>query len=80
LKQRIGDKVTLFGNMQLKILENGTEEEVRTETRRIMEAGKAGGRFVIMPTAAPINVPLSEHTQENYFAFIDEALALGVYN
>ena len=79
LKQRIGDKITLFGNMQLKVLENGTEAEVRTETRRIMEAGKPGGRFVIMPTAAPINVPLSKRTQENYFAFIDEALALSAY-
>ena len=79
LKRRIGEKITLFGNMQLKVLENGTEAEVRAETRRIMDAGKPGGRFVIMPTAAPINVPLSQRTHENYITFIDEALMHGIY-
>ena len=79
LKRRVGDGLTLFGNMQLKLLENGTEAEVRAETRRIVEAGKPGGRFIVMPTAGPINVPLAEQTQANYFAYIDEALSLGGY-
>jgi len=79
LKKRIGKNVTLFGNIELKLLENGTESEVREETRRIIEVGKPDGRFVIMPTAAPINVPLSKRTQANYMAYIDEALSIGVY-
>lgn len=79
IKRRIGDKVTLFGNMQLKMLEHGTEQQVRQEVRKIMDAAKPGGRFVIMPTAAPINVPLSPHTEDLYRAYIDEALTYGVY-
>lgn len=79
VKRRIGGGITLFGNLQLKLLEGGTEEAVRAEVRRAMEAGKPGGRFVIMPTAAPINVPLAEKTEALYRAFIDEALALGPY-
>ena len=52
---------------------------MRAEVRRVLEAGKPGGRFVIMPTAAPINVPLAEKTEALYRAYIDEALALGAY-
>ena len=45
----------------------------------MMTAAKAGGRFVIMPTAAPIDAELKERTAENYRAFIDEALEVGAY-
>lgn len=52
---------------------------MRAEVRRCMEAAKPGGGYVIMPTAAPINVPLSAQTEANYLAFIDEAIAYGGY-
>ena len=79
LKQRVGHKITLFGSMQLKLLENGTPEQVRRETIRMMRAGKPDGRFVIMPTAGPINTPLNPKTERNYQVFIDTALEYGVY-
>lgn len=74
LKARVGKRLTLFGSMQLKLLENGSTEEVIRETRRMMRTGKPGGRFVLMPTAAPINVPLSKKTEGNYLCYIDTAL------
>lgn len=79
LKARVGDRLALFGPMQLKLLESGTREDVVRETRRMMTEGKPGGRFVLMPTAAPINVPLSPQTEENYRAFIDTALSMAEY-
>ncbi len=79
LKARVGNKICLFGSMQLKLLEGGSREDVIRETKRMMLAGKPGGRFVIMPTAAPINVPLKKHTEENYRAYIDTALELAAY-
>lgn len=79
VKRRVGDKMTILGNIQLKLLENGTEESVRDEVRRVMDAAKANGRFVIMPTASPINVPLSAHTERLYRAFVDAALEYGRY-
>ena len=45
----------------------------------MIRAGKPGGRFVLMPTAAPINVPLSPKTEKNYRAYIDTALELAPY-
>ena len=44
-----------------------------------MDQAKAGGGFVLMPTAAPINLPLSPNTEANYKEFIDAGLEFGGY-
>ena len=44
-----------------------------------VDDAKKGGRYVIMPTAAPINVPLSPITERNYGIFIEAALKYGNY-
>jgi len=71
--------VSVWGNIELKLLEHGTPEQVRAEVNRSMSQAKAGGGFVLMPTAAPINLPLSRKTEENYRTFIDAGLELGEY-
>ncbi len=79
VKQRVGQHMSLFGNIQLKDLEHATPDEIETIVIRCMEAAKAGGRYVIMPTAAPINVPLAQKTEVNYLRFIEAALIYGEY-
>jgi len=79
LKQRTKGRMSLFGNLQLKLLEAAEPKEVRDTVRRCMEDAKEGGGYVIMPTAAPINVPLAPKTEENYRIFIETALEYGVY-
>lgn len=71
--------VSVWGNIELKLLETATAAEVRDEVRRIFEVAKDGGGFVLLPTAAPISVPLSSRTEENYRAFIEAGLELGRY-
>ena len=53
--------------------------QVRAEVQKIMDQAKAEGGFVLMPTAAPINLPLSPKTEANYKAFIDAGLEFGGY-
>lgn len=79
VKSRLGKQMCLFGNIQLELLENRTEAAVRQAVRECMSAAKTNGGYVLMPTAAPINVPLSPKTEANYLAYIDEALATGPY-
>ena len=79
VKKRIGDNVCIFGNIQLKLLENGSTEEVRSAVITCMESAKDGGRYVIIPTAAPINIPLAKQTESNYMTFVDIALEMGKY-
>jgi uroporphyrinogen-III decarboxylase len=71
--------VSVWGNLELKLLEAGTPEQVRAEVRNVMSQAKAGGGFVLMPTAAPINLPLSPKTEANYKTFIAAGLELGQY-
>ena len=63
----------------MSLLENGTPEQVRAEVRRVMDQAKAGGGFVLMPTAAPINLPLAPRTEENYEEMINAGLEFGRY-
>ena len=79
VKRRIGDRVCLMGNVELRDLEGCCPEEIRRIVRRCMEQAKAGGRYVLMPTAAPINVPLSKITEGNYLSYLDAAHAYGSY-
>ena len=77
LRAALGGEVILLGNVELRTLEAGTEEDVRAEVERCMREAKGGGGYCIIPTASPIDVPLSEKTERNYFVFIDAALELG---
>lgn len=79
IKRRVDGRLTIFGNLQLKLLERSSPDEVRSYVRKCMQDAKAGGRYVIMPTAGPINIPLAEKTEENYRVFIETALAEGRY-
>lgn len=79
VKKKAAGRAVIFGNLQLKLLEHASEEEVRRAVVSCMEAAKEGGGYVIMPTAAPINIPLSPKTERNYEVFIEEAWKLGFY-
>ena len=79
VKRLYGDKLCLFGNLQLRDLETLPADEMRQVVRRTLEAGKPGGGFVIMPTACPINANLSPIAEQNYRVFIETALDFGKY-
>jgi hypothetical protein len=79
VKAAIGDRVCLMGGIELKHLEAASEAFIEQLVRDTMAQGKPGGRFVIMPTAAPINIPLSPQTEANYRRFIETALEIGAY-
>ena len=74
VKRRIGDRICLMGNIQESMFELATEQELRDVVRRALDAGAPGGRFVLLPTATPITVPLPAHVERNLFAYVDEAL------
>ena len=79
VKKKCAGKMTIFGNLELKLLEQGTTNDVKHAVRNCMKAAKEGGGYVILPTAAPINIPLEPQTAENYKTFITTALEEGRY-
>ena len=79
LKREIGGQICLMGGIEPRHLEAGDGNFVEKLVRELMAAGKPGGRFVIMPTAAPIDIPLPPRTEANYFRWIETALEVGKY-
>lgn len=77
VKRAVGDSICLMGNIQESMFELATERELRDEVRRTLDVGAPGGRFVLLPTATPITVPLPTHVERNLFAYVDEALNYG---
>jgi len=80
LKAVVGDRICLTGGIELKHLEAADGDFVEELVRDIMAAGKPHGRFIIMPTAAPIDIPLAQKTESNYIRFIETALETGRYH
>jgi uroporphyrinogen decarboxylase len=79
IKDIVGNKLCLFGNIQLKLLEQGTKAEIDKTVKECMDGAKRDGGFVITTTADPINEPLSPKTEENYIYFIEKSLEYGRY-
>ncbi len=77
VKATYGKDLVLFGNTELKLLEQASPAEVDAAVKAQMDAAKEGGGYVLMPTAAPINEPLDPKTEANYFAWIDAGLKYG---
>ncbi len=71
----LGPHMCLMGNIQEAMFELHTPEEVAAETRRILDIGAPSGRFVLMPTATPITVPLPSRVEECVFAFLETGLS-----
>lgn len=79
IKRTYGKKFCLFGNIELKELELSSRERIDSLVKKAMEDAKEGSGFVLMPTAAPINSPLSPKTEENYLRMIESAYRYGKY-
>lgn len=79
VKEKYGDRFCLMGNIELKELEHSTTSRIDALVKEAMDAAKEGGRFILMPTAAPIDVPLRDKTLENYIKFIESGLKYGRY-
>lgn len=70
LKKEYGDKFCFHGGFDIQtILPNATEEEVRKETRRILEAMKGNGGFIFAGT----HILQNDASPQNIIAMFEEA-------
>jgi uroporphyrinogen decarboxylase len=62
VKHAVGNRLTLCGNLDCGLLQFGPIEKIAEQTRRIVEAGKPGGRFVFGSTNAVFQeIPLRHY-------------------
>jgi uroporphyrinogen decarboxylase len=79
VKRRLGDRMCLMGGIQAAELELLSPEGVAARVREILEAAAPGGGFILLPTSAPIEYPLSPRLVENYRAYFQAAHDHGRY-
>ena len=64
-----GDRIAVLGGLDINVLSGGTPDDVRKQTRFLLETCGARGRYAIgSGNSIPSYVPL-----ENYLAMVSEA-------
>lgn len=79
VKQRYGSDFCLFGNIELKELETAEKSRIDRLVQKSMSEAKGESGFVLLPTATPLNTPLSKKTEENFIQMIESGLIYGKY-
>lgn len=76
VKQRYGSRLAILGNVDCRyVLPFGSEEEVRKDVRRCIDAAGEGGGYVL----ASSNSIHANCTVENVYTMVDEARKYGKY-
>ena len=76
VKQKYGDKVSILGNVDCRhVLPFGSEEDVRRDVRRCIDAAGKGGGYVL----ASSNSIHANCKVENVYTMVDEARKYGRY-
>jgi hypothetical protein len=73
VRERYGNKLVLFGNLEVSDIENLPTEQFVEKVKRALDEGTAGnGRgFVLMPSACPYGRELSQLALKNYGEIIE---------
>lgn len=76
VKELVGDKIALCGNVHCAMLHNGTKEQVIEDSKRALRDGMPGGGFFFCTS----NTPFKGMPLENYLAMLDVRKELGRYD
>ncbi len=74
LKHRLGGRMCLAGGMQAVELETGSPARIRERVRELAEQGGPSG-LILLPTSAPLQIPLPRRILDNYRALFETAAA-----
>ena len=77
-REILGNKVTLIGNIEERLLEIGTKEDIESAVSKAITDGTKGeGGFILCPTAMPFTTPLDKKIEENIISYIDFGVKYG---
>lgn len=75
VKRRIGEKVCLVGNVDLRIIEKGSSEDIRKDVERCIGSAAGGGGYILCSSGA-----ILESSPENLITMISHARKIGKYS
>ena len=73
----LSDRVIMIGNIEERLFEVGTKEDIESAVKTAIEEGASGGPFILCPTAMPLTTPLDKMIQENIIHYIDCGIKYG---
>lgn len=76
VKEMVGDRVALCGNVHCGMLHNGTKEEIIEDSKRALQDGMPGGGYFFCSS----NTPFKGMPLENYLAMLDVRQEFGRYD
>ncbi len=76
-REILGDKVVLIGNIEERLFEIGTKDDIEIAVKVAIEEGASKGPFILCPTAMPLTTPLDKKIQENIIHYIDCGIKYG---
>ena len=76
-REVLGDKVVLIGNIEERLFEIGTKDDIEIAVKVAIEEGASKGPFILCPTAMPLTTPLDKKIQENIIHYIDCGIKYG---
>ena len=79
-REVLGDKVVLIGNIEERLFEIGTKDDIEMAVKVAIEEGASEGPFILCPTAMPLTTPLDKRIQENIMHYIDCGVKYGKKN
>ncbi len=71
IRQRCGEQMVLFGNLEASDLENLLEQQFREKVRAALADGPGGRGFVLMPSSCPYGRVLSPQALRNYQVMVE---------
>ena len=77
LRGILGDRVVLIGNIEERLFEMGTPEQIDRAVATAVAEGAAGGPFILCPTAMPLTTPLPPRVADNILRYVDCGLRYG---
>jgi hypothetical protein len=72
VRDKIGDRMILFGNLEASDLENLEADEFTQKVNQALEEGRGGRGFVLMPSSCPYGRLLSHRALRNYEIMIEQ--------
>lgn len=77
VRQVLGKKVVLIGNIEERLFEVGTKKDIETAVKKAIDEGAKEGPFILCPTAMPLTTPLDPAICEKIIYYIDCGLKYG---
>ncbi len=76
-REALGSKVTLIGNIEERLFEIGSKDDIENAVKKAIAEGASGGGFILCPTAMPLTTPLDKRIGQNVIHYIDCGLKYG---